>query len=575
MPVETDVTALDINKYTLGDAIKDKRMWVDTYQRNYSWKPDNVRDLYEDFERVIKQGPPAEHFLGSIVVVADGAKSKIVDGQQRLATTTMLFAAMRDYFHTIGNLERATAYQNQFLATVNEDTLVAEPHLLLNTVDHAFFRNRVVLPPDATDRKLEESKEPTLPSHKLICEAAAIASETIARLVKGQSPDDATDRIMQWKDFILQRARVIWLVVPDDGTAYSVFETMNDRGLRLSATDLLKNLLFALSKEGAYSAKVQEHWFKMSGTLEAVEHKDAVLNYVRHFWISSRTKATAVDLYKTIKRNIHDKNDALVFAQQLNETALVYAALLNADHASWNKYPPEVREDVRTLHKLGLVTIRPLLLSGMAQFKDDHTVLRRFFKSLVNWSVRFLVAGKLGGGALEERYGEVARKMRKGEIKSIKKLREELADAIPPDEAFRNLFRGITVSQVQLQRYYLRTLEEVVRAERGKGDVEPVKGKHNIEHIISKSAERSYQDLAPETRKAYVNRLGNLALLNAKKNELIGDAEYPEKRPVFAQSDVLLTSDIAADYGTWGPEQIIRRQNDLADLALKAWPIKV
>jgi hypothetical protein len=36
MPVETDVTALDINKYTLGDAVKDKRMWVDTYQRNYS-----------------------------------------------------------------------------------------------------------------------------------------------------------------------------------------------------------------------------------------------------------------------------------------------------------------------------------------------------------------------------------------------------------------------------------------------------------------------------------------------------------------------------------------------------------
>jgi Protein of unknown function (DUF1524)/Protein of unknown function DUF262 len=508
-------------------------------------------------------------------VVADGSRSKIVDGQQRLATTTMLFAAMRDHFHSVTDKDRATAYQNEYLTTVNVDTLTPEPHLLLNTVDHAFFCNRILLSPDATDRKLEESKEPSLPSHKLICDAADIARDTVTRIVKGLPPKEATERIAQWKDFILQRTRVIWLVVPDDGTAYSVFETMNDRGLRLSATDLLKNLLFALSREPAYSAKVQEHWFKMTGTLEAVEHKDAVLNYVRHFWISSRTKATTVDLYKTIKRNIQDKDDALSFAQQLNETAPVYAALLNAEHASWNKYPQEVREDVRTLHRLGLVTVRPLLLSGMQRFKDNHTVLRRFFRSLVNWSVRFLVAGKLGGGALEERYGEVARKLRKGDIKTVKKLREELADVIPPDEAFQNLFRNMTVSQAPLQKYYLRTLEEIVRADAGKGDLEPVKGKHNIEHIISKSAEKSYLALPPETRKAYVNRLGNMALLNTKKNELIGDAEYAEKRPVFAKSEVLMTADIAAKYDTWGPEQIIKRQDELADLALKAWPIKV
>jgi uncharacterized protein with ParB-like and HNH nuclease domain len=62
MPVETDVTALDINKYTLGDAVKDKRMWVDTYQRNYSWKPDNVRDLYEDFERASSKDQPPNIF---------------------------------------------------------------------------------------------------------------------------------------------------------------------------------------------------------------------------------------------------------------------------------------------------------------------------------------------------------------------------------------------------------------------------------------------------------------------------------------------------------------------------------
>src|SRR5438105_13875294 len=119
MPIDADVVQLRIAQYTLGEAVKDKRMWVDTYQRNYAWQADHVRDLYEDFEKVITQGPPAEHFLGSIVAVSDNARSKIVDGQQRLATTTMLFAAMRDYFHSVGDKDRATAYQNQYLTTIN------------------------------------------------------------------------------------------------------------------------------------------------------------------------------------------------------------------------------------------------------------------------------------------------------------------------------------------------------------------------------------------------------------------------------------------------------------------------
>ena len=198
MPNETDVVALDIVKYTLGQAVKEKRMWVDTYQRNYSWQAGHVRDLYEDFERTIKQGSAVEHFLGSVVAVADGARSKIVDGQQRLATTTILFAAMRDYFFENGNKGKAEAYRSQYLTTINEDTLKAEPHLMLNTVDHNFFRSRILLDPDAEDRKLEESKLPTLSSHILLCEAASIAREYIGNITKGLSPGDADEVITEW-----------------------------------------------------------------------------------------------------------------------------------------------------------------------------------------------------------------------------------------------------------------------------------------------------------------------------------------------------------------------------------------
>jgi hypothetical protein len=573
MPIDADIVQLHISPYTLGEAIKDKRMWVDTYQRNYAWLGDHIRDLYEDFQKVINQGAPAEHFLGSIVVVSTNGRAKIVDGQQRLATTTILFAAMRDYFFSVGDKEKATAYQTQYLTSINEDTLKPEPHLMLNTVDNLFFLHRIVISPDAPDRQIEESKEPSLTSHKLICDAATIAKETILRIVDGLPSAHALEQISKWKDFILQRARIIWIVVPDDGTAYSVFETMNDRGLRLSATDLLKNLLFALSKEDAYQGKVQEYWFKMAGNMEGSGQKDAVLTYVRHLWISSRTKATTNDLYKVIKRNIKDKDDALTFAKQLYDSSSLYTALLSSQHELWHKYPEEIAEDVYTLNQLRLITVRPLLLSGIDRFKDQPDVLRKFMRSLVNWSVRFLVAGRLGSGTLEEKYGEVARKLRSGTINTVDKVRKELIDVIPPDESFKNLFREMTVSQVYLQRYYLRALEAVERLD--KDGLEPIKGKHNIEHVMPKNPEKAYKHIAPETIKAYTNRLGNLALIKAKDNVLIGDSDFAVKKPILTISKILLTAAIGKDYDKWGPEQIATRQGALAELALKTWPIKV
>ena len=63
---------------------------------------------------MIASGGNSEHFLGSIIVTKDaGGRPKVVDGQQRLATTLMLIAAMRDYFHSVGDLQRCAIYGPQ------------------------------------------------------------------------------------------------------------------------------------------------------------------------------------------------------------------------------------------------------------------------------------------------------------------------------------------------------------------------------------------------------------------------------------------------------------------------------
>src|ERR1017187_9068295 len=107
--MDTKFEQIDIHKETIGRALNQQRLSVDTFQREYKWEEDHINDLFQDFSEVITSGVPgAEHFLGSIVVTKDQQeRPKIVDGQQRLATCLIFLAAMRDYLYTHNDKERA------------------------------------------------------------------------------------------------------------------------------------------------------------------------------------------------------------------------------------------------------------------------------------------------------------------------------------------------------------------------------------------------------------------------------------------------------------------------------------
>ena len=94
----TSLEQIEIERETIGHALRDRRLFVPMHQRSYAWEDEHVVDLYEDLARAISDGDQ-EYFLGSIVVVRTAAtRFEVNDGQQRLATSTILIAAIRDYF---------------------------------------------------------------------------------------------------------------------------------------------------------------------------------------------------------------------------------------------------------------------------------------------------------------------------------------------------------------------------------------------------------------------------------------------------------------------------------------------
>src|ERR1035438_5524910 len=129
------------SKQYIGNALATKKLRVPANQRDYAWEDKHVRDLYQDFAGVVRKG---EYFLGTVVGMPDESGNIfVVDGQQRLATTTMLIAAIRDHFYTNVDKDQAKIIHDTYITLPDPRTKEYVPHLYLNASDHDYWYNRI------------------------------------------------------------------------------------------------------------------------------------------------------------------------------------------------------------------------------------------------------------------------------------------------------------------------------------------------------------------------------------------------------------------------------------------------
>lgn len=238
----------------LGSVLKQHLLAVPPNQREYSWTDEEVIQLFQDYARAIDEDGP--YFLGTIVTISgDAGTLEVVDGQQRLATTAILLAGIRDKLDEINEEILVESINNEFLTGIDRKTRERIARLRLN-VDDAQVFEQLMQPGDA-------ALEATRDSHDRLIDATAEAAKFVEALVSVVAPSDQGDLLERWVTFIEHRALVILLTVPDGADAYKMFETLNDRGLRTSQADLIKNYLFGRS--GDRLAEVQNKWSYMRG----------------------------------------------------------------------------------------------------------------------------------------------------------------------------------------------------------------------------------------------------------------------------------------------------------------------
>ena len=541
--------------------LKQYRLVVPPNQREFSWTEKEVTTLLQDFAKAISD-EESEYFLGTLVTIPRSPDLlEVVDGQQRLATTAILLAAIRNYLRDTEKLI-SESINNGFLTDIDRERRERVSKLQLNLDDNEFFRYRIAAYADS-------DVEPTRSSHRLINDAFKECSKHVKRVVSGFDRKDHGDVLNKWIRFVEHGAQVILLKVPSDANAYKMFETLNDRGLKTSQADLIKNYLFGQSGERLNEA--QQKWARMRGSLESLEEDDITVTFLRHALITLRGFLREKQVYDAVQERARGPQTAVEFLTELETLAASYVAIFNPEHERWNRYPDSTRRAIQTLNLLNIRPLRPLMLAVSHQFevKPAADALRM----LISWGVRLMIASSTRSGSVEEPLANAAHAVKTGEIGDAVALKKRLSDTIPTDEQFRQAFEHARVSKALLARYYLRSLEMAARKKATPWFI-PNDDKQaiNLEHVLPERPQDNWPMFDDESVKLYAKRIGNLTLLLAKSNSDLKSASFAEKKKVYKKSPYELTRQIS-DLKAWTEETISERQVHLASLALRAWPL--
>jgi hypothetical protein len=557
-----DSSEIGLAHMGISTILKQNRFVVPPNQRDYSWTTKEVETLLKDFSKALANGDSEVHFLGTIVTIPKNDDVlEVVDGQQRLATVTIVLAGIRNYLKQMEPII-FESIENDFLTVINRKDRARIPRLQLNLDDNEFFRTMLARTEGSYPVAMRSS-------HRLIKAAFEEVQKHISHIVAEFDIKDHGDVLNRWLTFMESRALAVLVRVHNDADAYRMFETQNDRGLKSSQADLVKNYLFGRS--GERLPEVQQKWALMRGSLETIEEDDLTITFLRHALTVMYGFIREPQVYETILEHVKAAQPVMAFMNRLELLANTYVAIFNTDHERWNTTSDATRQALEVLNLFNIQPMRPLMLATAQKMSGKD--LEGAFRYYVSLCVRLMLASSTRTGSVEEGLAATAHKIYTGDIANVMQLKADLISITPTDERFKNAFETATVSNGKLARYYLRSLEMAAKNEKEPWHIpNDDRSIINLEHVLPEKTEGNWPQFLPEEVKIYYRRIGNLVLLRASENSTLKSAGFAEKKLTFSKSPYELTRQIAS-CDNWTKEEITLRQKTMADLAVKAWPI--
>jgi len=534
------------------------------FQRSYSWEKAQVAKFWEDLkafrERYDKSPVDASYFLGPIVVIESKTDITVLDGQQRLATATILLAVLRNLargFHAARPFQELDYFARDVQRELIEkkDATPRVYSLTLSELDEPFFLQAIKSDPPT-------AAKPTVRSHQLIRAAHDFFLEEL-RLATESKPSQAqVQEIKSFREALTKGMALVAIIVEDEEDAYNIFEALNDRGLRLSVPDLVVNLLLKRCANKTERQTVRQTWNSM---IQQLGRRD-VSRFLRHLWLSQFGDLKAKGLYSEIKDHLaKNKTTSIYFAQACVEACEDYLKLIEVDKS----LPKDASKDVEGLVRyLNVQNSLPLLLSAYKCLNDSD--FTKLVKSAVSLYVRHTLIANQNPLELETAFYDAAREIRAqtdskvASSKVLKAAKAKLTRLNPADSLVEQKFEDLLMSKSEATWFMM----QLANAQQSKTK-EVGMDKANVEHIFPQNAGTAWPSRA--NLEPFVWHVGNLTILGKRINNKAQNKSFSDKcKEHYSMSEIKMTKELQKET-SWDETTIRKRAKALAKTATQIW----
>lgn len=552
------VTAKD---YPLSDILKGKKYTVDYFQREYSWKKENIQqlvtDLVDAFENDYKPGDCPDktadyrsYFMGPIVLCEKNGISSIIDGQQRLTSLTLFLIYLR---HKAG------------------DKVAEIDDLIYSSQRGNKSFNIQILEREECIRALFEKGEYNTKEDD---STSIINMEARYSDIDEVFPDDFVDaKLESFVYWIIYNIIIVRINTTSDREAYTIFETMNDRGLRLSSVDMIKGFILSKYSDGNKRKKRNEKWQDDVQELTKIG-KDVDVQFFQS-WLRAQFAET-IRQGKVGAQNQDFENIGMRFHAWFRDNydkGLLNTAVDN-DISSFmeNNYDFFLKNFIRIkkaeenfdiklehvfytkIHGIADSLRYPLLLAPL-KIDDNPEICAEKIDLVAKYIDIFCVRRSVNSTMFSQsgiRYTmcQLVKTIRNKSVEELKSLLREEVNGFDSSSNFSKLEKYMLKKKnAHFIKYYLARLTSFVEVGQGSGSnfinymFNPGCKPFEIEHIWADKFEQHKDEFSQKDEFGeWRNKIGDLMLLPNGSNQSYGDLPYNDKVKHYIKENVLAKS---------------------------------
>ena len=541
---------------------------IPTYQRSYVWDTDNIQDLLDDLWYAYEYKRDNEYFLGSIVLKKTEEKEfneyEVLDGQQRLTTFFLLMAVLRDISV---NKDLKDVCQKRIYQKANPYEGIPERIRIIYEIRDnvgGFIKEYILKNEGTLSPKIEEfiKSNNTSISHM----ANAIKE------IKSFFSNKDNKEIEEFAVFLGLKLVFIYVSTESREDAFRMFTILNNRGIPLTSADILKSTNIGEIANQKDQEKYAEKWEEIEGNLG--KDFDRFLSFIRTVLVKDKARLNLLDEFEKniyekeweekggIKKGLLERGKKTI--NFIEQYYYIYDKTILDPKLSSNEY-----KNLITIMNIGFPSsdwIPPVLLFT-EKFGEDRLLdfLRKLeLKFTSDWLSQYTSTERI------KNMNEILKEIEKegqtiDNLLNNKKLfeinKENFENALNRKDFYKKKYaKYILLKYDFLKSSYSAYISEYKNI--------------SIEHILPQTPKENSQwksDFTENEIEDLKHNLGNLILINGKKNTSLGNSDFMTKKKDYLKGliDIFPSGKVFLQETEWKPQSIKDRQKEMIDTLLK------